>query len=275
MKKLKGNSLEQFYTNENTSLECVNYIETFLEDNNINIDTIIEPSAGTGSFLKALKKSNVKYNTLIALDIEPKFQGIVKKDFLKEFDKHESNNVLIIGNPPFGKNSCIAKKFIKKSCEIGDIIAFILPRSFKKESMSKAFNYFFHIKKCIDIPCNSFIFEEKPYDVPCVFQIWIKQHNKREITELIKPIGWEFCDISVANIAFQRVGSKAGLFKLLLSNLSHQTHYFLNVPKKYIPFIYNNEFYWESKEWTVGPKSISKQELIRVLNYFIKNNLIL
>ena len=49
------------------------------------------------------------------------------------------SNLHFIGNPPFGRQSSLAKKFIKHicSCDKTKTIAFILPKSFKKDSLKK------------------------------------------------------------------------------------------------------------------------------------------
>ena len=49
-----------------------------------------------------------------------------------------SRKIHVIGNPPFGRQSSLAIKFIKKSCSFSDTISFILPKSFKKDSMKKS-----------------------------------------------------------------------------------------------------------------------------------------
>lgn len=86
-----------------------------------NITEIIEPSAGNGSFSNQIKNC-------IAYDIEPEHQSIIKQDFLKLEKKYKKGR-LIIGNPPFGSKMNLAQKFYKKSVELGDYIAFILPIS--------------------------------------------------------------------------------------------------------------------------------------------------
>ena len=66
--------------------------------------------------------------------MEPENDEIIKQDYL-EFDFNLQNSykrIHIVGNPPFGRQSSLAIKFIKKSCEYCDSISFILPKSFKK-----------------------------------------------------------------------------------------------------------------------------------------------
>ena len=71
-------------------------------------------------------------------DLEPENDEIIKQDYLN-FDytgiADEFNKTHIIGNPPFGRQSSLAIKFIKKSVTYCDSISFILPKSFKKESL--------------------------------------------------------------------------------------------------------------------------------------------
>lgn len=63
-------------------------------------------------------------------DIEPEcnFRNVKKCDFLTQ-DILYLVGRLIIGNPPYGRCLNMAQKFFKKSVEIGDYIAFILPIS--------------------------------------------------------------------------------------------------------------------------------------------------
>lgn len=90
-----------------------------------NISEIIEPSCGDGSFYH--HKNFIPH---FGFDIDPQysFPHIKQADFLKE-DITYLWGRLIIGNPPYGRCMNMAQKFYKKSIEIGDYIAFILPIS--------------------------------------------------------------------------------------------------------------------------------------------------
>ena len=63
-------------------------------------------------------------------DIEPEcnFQNVFKADYLQQNIAYLEGR-LVIGNPPYGRCLNMAQKFFKKSIEIGDYIAFILPIS--------------------------------------------------------------------------------------------------------------------------------------------------
>jgi hypothetical protein len=250
----------QFYTKENVAKECVELVKNLK-----SFDFIIEPSAGTGNFLKYLPQNTIAY------DIDPKYPGIILQDYLT-LTPNFNGKVLVIGNPPFGKNSCLAKQFIKKSCEFAHTVAFILPRSFKKESMYKVFPLNFSLEFQKDLDFDSFIFNEKSYSIPCVFQIWEKSEILRQIKSKVSPNlkFYSFVDFSL--IAFKRVGGKAGNFEFENPNASKQSHYFLlfNSNSVDLAKFKEHKFIFETNN-TTGPKSISKQELIEKLNeYFEK-----
>lgn len=274
---LKRDTLDKFYTKKEVSKKCV---DLFIQKiNPKSKDIIIEPSAGDGSFLEHL--SIPYFLNLEAYDIEPENEKIVKKDFLTYIPtkKETSSKIHIIGNPPFGRQSSLAKKFIKKSCEFCDSLSFILPKSFKKDSMIKTFPLKFHLIYSEDLKENSFVINNNvEHNVPCVFQIWIKKEQNREVKENIIPINYEFIkheslkdllkDMSSKVISFRRVGVNAGdICKENLLEKSSQSHYFIKFSKEFDldNFIKNykkikGELIVKSED-TVGPKSISKNEL--------------
>lgn len=90
-----------------------------------NISEIIEPSCGNGAFYN----HNI-YIPHFGYDINPKFNhtNIIKGDFLQQDIKYLYGR-LIIGNPPYGNKMYLSQQFYRKSVEIADYIAFILPIS--------------------------------------------------------------------------------------------------------------------------------------------------
>ena len=156
--------LDQFYTTANNVTICMQiYIKFIAIDR--NKDIIIEPSAGCGSFINSINKL---CTTKILMDIAPKHSAILKCDFLAfniVLDKFKK--VHIIGNPPFS----IANKFIKKASTISDIIGFILPLSFRKESRKKIFPLNFHCVHEHVLLNNDFYFNNSICKIPTIFQI--------------------------------------------------------------------------------------------------------
>ena len=131
---------------------------------------------------------------------------------------------------------------------------------------------FFHLIFEIDIANNSFLVNNKETDVPCVFQIWQSSNTNRKINLKLEPSNFKFVDKkSNPDISFRRVGVYAGKIMKEIEDKSSQSHYFIKFLNnktindniellKQISFNFNN---------TVGPKSISKQELIKEFNKYL------
>jgi len=267
---LKRNTIDKYYTKTTIVNICIDAFVKYIAPT--KTDLIIEPSAGGGAFVNSIK--NITSSHLF-YDIEPQHPEILQQDFLEVNNAHllhpnqKHRDIHIIGNPPFGRQSSIAIKFIKKSAEIANSISFILPKSFKKDSMKKAFPLDFHLLYEYDIPDNSFTVNDIEYDVPCIFQIWQKKSYKRDAPIKIEPLNFIFVNKTDApDISFRRVGVYAGKIDKEINEKSEQSHYFIkftnqctiddNISKlSTIKYEFNN---------TVGPKSISKQEIIAIFN---------
>jgi len=266
-KGLKRNTIDKYYTKNTVVDSCLQSVK-----DNIQItstDLIIEPSAGNGSFIPGIKSLTSNF---IFYDLEPENSEIIKQDYLLSNHnglKETFGNIHIIGNPPFGRQSSLAIKFIKKSCEFCDSVSFILPKSFKKDSLKRAFPLRFHLIFETDLPDNSFLVDGQEHNVPCIFQIWEKKTYDRVITEKLEPLHFIFVEKSEnPDISFRRVGVNAGTISVKIDEKSVQSHYFIkftngkpigdNIKQlSKITYEFNN---------TVGPKSISKQELIVKFN---------
>jgi hypothetical protein len=264
---LLRNTKDKFYTHPHISRLCVNHYrqQVSILDN----DLCIEPSAGDGSFIDPIKDLFKKF---CFYDIEPNNEAIDTLDFLT-FDSNisinnEYENIHVIGNPPFGRQSSMAIKFLKKCATFCNYIGFILPKSFKKDSMRNKIPLNFHIIFEIDLPINSFLVEDNIHDVPSVFQIWEKKDYEREKIIIMKPKNYKFVKQNEnPHIAFRRVGGNAGNIYKEIEDKSFQSHYFIKFDN------YSNELYdklkkinYNTKEHTTGPKSIGKQELIKEFN---------
>lgn len=117
--------LDKYYTSYEDMEYCVNKAWDILKDNGYEIKEFLEPSAGNGVFSEYLATSGLN---VIAIDIEPDGENIIKADFL-EYPLEYVKNRCVIGNPPYGNRLSLAKKFFKKSIQICDYIVFILPIS--------------------------------------------------------------------------------------------------------------------------------------------------
>ena len=261
---LRRNTIDKYYTKPPIANMCVDYIRqhvTIGPD-----DIVIEPSAGNGSFILGIQSLTRNYRLY---DLEPAHAEIIQQDYLKLDITTITNKIHIIGNPPFGRQSSMAIKFIKKSCAFCDSVSFILPKSFKKDSLKKTFPLRFHLVFETDLPDKSFLVDGTEYTVPSVFQIWVKRENERPTTAVLEPSNFVFVNKTAnPDISFRRVGVNAGTIDTNIDEKSVQSHYFIRFTNgksvdeniralSNIIYDFNN---------TVGPRSISKQELIKEFN---------
>jgi hypothetical protein len=63
---LQRNTIDKYYTNENAVEMCITFVKEYLQIK--NTDLVIEPSAGNGSFINAIKTI---CNNCLFYDIEP------------------------------------------------------------------------------------------------------------------------------------------------------------------------------------------------------------
>ena len=255
--------IDKFYTSSTAVDLCINIIKTHINISSTHL--IIEPSAGNGAFIDSIKLLSNNYKFY---DIKPEHTEVIEQDYLQLQVSPITSpaKIHVIGNPPFGRQSSLAIKFIKKSCEFCDTLSFILPLSFKKDSLQAKVPIQFHLVTEIILPKKSFIIDEQEHDVPCVFQIWEKRDHSRGIAEKLNPIGYKFVKKTEnPDISFRRVGINAGTITDIIEDQNVNCFYFIkfanghtvkeNMDKlKNIQFVHNN---------TVGPRSISKQELIK------------
>ncbi len=267
--KNRKNIKDQFYTHPDVSKHCINTLLSKFAD--LSTYIWVEPSAGNGSFLNQIPDNYEK----IGMDIEPHAIDIQKEDFLTWKPPTTTKKFLLIGNPPFGRQSSLAKGFIKKGCKFANVIAFILPKSFVKPSMNYVFDIYFHCIHTEDIQKNAFTINDSVYDVPCVFQIWEKKNIKREIESKVEPVGYKYVKKeNEYHIAVRRVGVHAGKCYLKdEKDCSIQSHYFIQFEENclehlQIIMIKINNYVFPSN--TVGPRSLSKTEVNRVINQILE-----
>lgn len=271
--KFRQNMKDQFYTNAAVAKACVEAIHAHIPG--AEHYRWIEPSAGAGAFLRPLPTGT----ELIALDIEPapasvQAKEIAQADFLQWTPPETEKKTIIYGNPPFGRQASTAKAFIAKSASFASVIAFILPLSFTKPSMSRAFDLHYHLVHEKVLEEDAFLLNGEPYNVPCVFQVWERRETLRPVTEKVDAVGFAYVkSTDPYTFALRRVGACAGrCFPNNGNPYSVQSHYFIQLdPEKNMELSQVertigmlNAHTFPSN--TVGPRSLSKSEVNIVLN---------
>jgi predicted RNA methylase len=85
---------------------------------------------------------------------------------------------MTIGNPPFGARGSHAIQFMNHAATFSDVIAFILPRSFKKDTFYNRVNPYFHLTSSFD-DHEYFRESDRSAQIKTVFQIWQRESDRR------------------------------------------------------------------------------------------------
>lgn len=172
--------LDQYYTSYEDMEYCVNKAWDVIKDLGYEVSEFLEPSAGEGVFSNYLATSGLD---VIAIDIEPKGEDIIKADFLT-YDLEYKEGRFIIGNPPYGTRLNLAQKFYKRAIELGDYIAFILPISQLNNTQSM---YEFDLVHSEDL--GKLLFSNKK-KVHCCLNVYVRPKNglNKKIQNKLKDI---------------------------------------------------------------------------------------
>ena len=130
---------EQYYTPADLSLEIIERVCRNIENPTSRI--FLEPAGGTGSFIEAAKSFG--FSAIESMDIEPKHPLVREQDFLQA--KLKLSNAVCVTNPPFGRNNSLSVPFFNQAAQYSDVIAFIVPRSWRKWSVLNRLNLSFHL----------------------------------------------------------------------------------------------------------------------------------
>ena len=235
-------------------------------------EQLIEPSAGNGSFLG-------HFDNVLAFDLFPQHDDIIQQNFLKLNPKNfpDKSTTTILGNPPFGHARSLAIKFFNHASLFADTIAFIVPATFRKFSTLKQLNLNFHLVHDSPLPKNSFVFEGKPCDIPCIFQIW-QYKNEPRIISIPENTIFNFikkADATEDTFCISRVGNNAGEVLLGLDHPESST-YFCDAKIPFAKQIIRMMAIYGGLEGvvdsTAAQKSLSKPEIPLVVKYTLENH---
>jgi hypothetical protein len=277
---VRKQGLDKFYTLPSCSKQCINRI---CELYNVKKwDLIVEPSAGNGSFLNQIPSENK-----IGIDISPEQPNIIKQDFFDYSPPPNKTNILVVGNPPFGRVSSLAIKFFNHSAKWANVIAFIIPRTFRKTSVQNKLNNRFHLVHDEEISNTPCCFSP-PIMVKCCFQIWEKgEHERPMIVLSTTHVDWEFLKLgpndhngqptppAIADFAMRAYGGNTGEIRIDgLNELRPKSwHWFIsNIDKNILVDRFNKLDYSNSSN-TARQNSMVKAELVALYSDFLNSKL--
>ena len=256
---------EQFYTPADLAKSLTNKLTALIGP--LEGKTVLEPAGGTGSFVHAAKQAGAL--KIISFDIEPKADGVLRADFL-DADLIGLENAITISNPPFGRNNSLSIPFFNKAAKHSEVIAFIVPRSWRKWSVLNRLNLDFHLIHDEDLAID--YVDEKGEQVwqkarlNTCFQIWQKQDSPREIIKIADFGLVSKVDPEHADVAITVFGYGCGKVRTKFEPVPNSTVMFLKVhDDRVLPALTKVDFsrFYRNTAYT---EALSLQEIRYLLN---------
>lgn len=278
--KNKGqkDALDRFYTNPDTA--CLLVKQLLAEHPELIGKTFVEPSAGDGAFVYALEVAGIE--SIVAMDIAPAEDLLCKTeifrgDFLSDdglekafasaggaIPPHEE--IVFIGNPPFGEGGALSLGFIATALKYGHLACFVLSPAFSKENFQRKLGV--SPIKITEIDNTRYRMSGGEIDVPSAFFLFDTEHAFEPFPDMspylpFRPIqGAETPDFGI-----RRNGGRAGFAtrnwqeEKLTRNNGFLYKELEGCPENICDII--NGCVFPERDWSVGPRSLSQKEIAK------------
>jgi predicted RNA methylase len=213
MQRVKRNvDLEQYFTCRRLAAKCIAAVENHFPLASFTM--VLEPSAGDGAFYSLLPQAN-----RVGIDLQPLADGIQKADFLRWEPPLFQDNILTIGNPPFGQRGSLAVEFVNRACQFSRVVAFILPRTFRKDTFYNRVDPMFHLVEQFD--CDDFRTPVgEKVAVKSVFQIWERKNRIRAaITRDLSHEDFELKHAHLSRVSDEELGNLRADFDFAIAQV--------------------------------------------------------
>jgi len=255
---------EQYYTPKSLASELVTQIEDVLGP--LSGKTVLEPAGGTGAFIEAVIEQGVK--GVISFDIEPLHKAVTEGSFLDQVISQQ--NLITISNPPFGRNNSLSIPFFNHAANVSDAICFIVPRSWRKWSVTNRLDLRFELVSDVDIDidyvdASGEALSNKSLLATC-FQIWKKTEKLRQIVKvtdkkIVEKVSPEHADVSLTIF-----GYGCGKVKTNFERVANTTQMFLKLHHPEALAALESVDYSKFFKNTAYTEALSLQEINYLLN---------
>jgi predicted RNA methylase len=255
---------EQYYTPKPLALELVAQIEKVL--GSLAGKTVLEPAGGTGAFIEAVQAKSVA--RVISFDIEPLHELVSVGDFLEQEIKE--SNLITISNPPFGRNNSLSIPFFNHAAKVSDAICFIVPRSWRKWSVTNRLDLGFESALDLDLEIDYVDAAGTPLSnknhLATCFQIWKKADAPRSLVRvtdmgIIEKVSPEQADVSLTIF-----GYGCGKLKTQFEPVANTTQMFLKLNHPQALAALESVDYSKFFKNTAYTEALSLQEINYLLN---------
>lgn len=220
--------LEQCYTPPEAAHKLINVVTTHVSD--WRSRTWLEPCGGTGSFIEALDELGVK--DIHSIDVHPCHPRVHPGNFLTSRLSLPSG-VITATNPPFGRCNSLSVPFFNRAAQVSDYIAFIVPRSWRKWSVTNRLHPLFHLIHDEDLQVDyldvagALLYQRN--NLKTAIQLWERREVERPQV-LIKDRGYiTKCGPQEADVALTIFGRGCGAVRTDFPREPNTTLMFLRV----------------------------------------------
>ena len=194
-------------------------------------------------------------------------------DYREVFNGTTMRFDVVIGNPPYGKNSNLAVQFLNKVAELSDDIRMVLPRTFRKPSIINRLNPHLHLVSDVTCPDDTF-----PRGIKACYQRWevrsdvrepiqtFKKEDTTDFTFLKSSEGSDCIITRVANAGVVVRNTEPLVLTIPYHERSSSTTYFLKVKDESVITKLESlqEQFIECSKETVGLNSLSIHDIVRL-----------
>jgi predicted RNA methylase len=255
---------EQYYTPKPLALELVTQIEKVL--GSLAGKTILEPAGGTGAFIDAVQAKGVA--NVISFDIEPLHELVSLGDFLEQEIKE--SNLITVSNPPFGRNNSLSIPFFNHAAKVSDAICFIVPRSWRKWSVTNRLDLGFELALDLDIDIDYVDAVGTPLSsknlLATCFQIWKKADSPRGLVRVTDKGIIEKVSPELADVSLTIFGYGCGKVKTQFEPVANTTQMFLKLKHPQALAALESVDYSKFFKNTAYTEALSLQEINYLLN---------
>lgn len=261
---------EQYYTPKSLAIELVSQVEKVLGP--LAGKTVLEPAGGTGSFIEAVQAAGV--HKVISFDIEPLHELIKEGSFLDQ--ELGESNLITISNPPFGRNNSLSIPFFNHAAKVSDAICFIVPRSWRKWSVTNRLDLNFELVLDLDLEIDyedaeGSALSAKSHLATC-FQVWKRTGVARNIIR-VKDMGVvEKISPDKADVSLTIFGYGCGKVKTDFERVANTTQMFLKLKHPDALQALESVDYSKFFKNTAYTEALSLQEINYLLNEHIYGN---
>jgi predicted RNA methylase len=255
---------EQYYTPKSLALELVGKIEEVLGPLAGRI--ILEPAGGSGAFIEAVQAVGV--SKVISFDIEPLHELVKEGNFLEQEIKE--SNLITISNPPFGRNNSLSVPFFNHAAQISAAICFVVPRSWRKWSVTNRLDLGFELALDLDLEIDyvdaaGLPLSNKTHLATC-FQIWKKTDSPRALVRVTDKGIIEKVSPEQADVSLTIFGYGCGKVKTKFERVPNTTQMFLQLHHPQALAALESVDYSKFFKNTAYTEALSLQEINYLLN---------